>query len=793
MNELLAKLRPERPELVDAGWALGLTAVALWAFEGSFGGIEFFVVGVIAAAIGVVTAHVCMRFKLPFLLSVGVWFVVYVLVGGVLAARSQAILGIFPSPDTVAAATRTMVRGWKELLTTVPPVGRTGDLLLLPVFCGLVAGASGYTLARTREWPAAPAVPIALVLALGILCGVRQPVSVLLHGGVFGVGVIIWAAIRDARRRPPIDTGVMRARRTALAGALLAVAAIGGLVIGDSLPMVEAQDRTVWRDTFEPPFDPSVFPSPLGYYRQYVKEFEEQPLFEVTGLPEGVPIRLATLDDYDGIVWKASGGTTARRNSAGYFQRVGTDVDPDYSGTQASVQIRLPVNSTFDEVWLPTVGEVESVSFDGSGGRARELADNYRYNSTTDTGAMLGNLRAGDSYTLEVTAQVSWDDLPADAVVAESNFEAIEGIPPEVSGLASALVEDIAGPERITVLRDFLRGDGDDSRSFYSSGGEDESPVPPGHGAGRLVRFAGSDELIGNAEQYAATMALILRNDGIPARVVMGFEPKDWDPDGTAVIFGGDAEAWVEVLVEDIGWVQVSPTPDRSKTTVVRDNSPKPIPDRETQVPPPPPILEPDADTDPASESEQSERERDEEEDEEEEPVEGDGISLLLVASLVAISLPFVVFVIVLLAILLAKRLRRSRRATRGRSDQRVANGWCELVDYAVDAGTPIPSTVTRREAAERVAGERGGALARRADAVVFGPYDTTEERVVEFWGEVDETRREMRSRLGLVERTQAALSLESFRRAKQQRQAEARRERRRQRERDAKKVLIDS
>ena len=144
------------------------------------------------------------------------WLAVFVVVGGVLPSRSEAIGGFLPSPGTMSAAVRTTVRGWKELLTTVPPVGRTGDLLVLPVFCGLFAAGAGYQLARSRSWTIVPALPAVAVMALGILCGTREPVSILLHGGMMALGLITWAAVRNHRDRPSLDSGGARARRVAM-------------------------------------------------------------------------------------------------------------------------------------------------------------------------------------------------------------------------------------------------------------------------------------------------------------------------------------------------------------------------------------------------------------------------------------------------------------------------------------------------------------------------------------------------------------------------------------------------
>ena len=767
-------LKPTRDEMVDGAFAFALVALALWAFESAFGGTEFLVVGLIGAAVSIAVTHLCVRRELPVLVMACVWSAVFVVVGGALAARSQALFGVLPSPNTAIAAIRTSVQGWKQLLTTVPPVGRTGDLLVLPVFCGMLGAGAGYALSRRASWTILAAAPAIAVMALGILCGTQSPVSVLLHGGVMALGIISWGAVREHRERAGISSAAARARRLSGAGVLLGVSVVLGLAAGDSLPFSQARDRVVWRDAFEPPFDPSVYPSPLGYYRHYVKTLEEAPLFTVAGLPDGAPIRMATLDSYDGIVWKVTGGTHALRGSAGYFERVGTDVTPDYGEATARVRFEFPDDSSYDEVWLPTVGESRSINFESSGDRSRALADGFRYNRTTDAAAALGQVQPGDAYEIYATVPVGFHDLASDAVFAETTFQPIDGIPGPVAGLGSGLLDDVDGVERVQILVDFLSESG-----YYSDSGEDQSPVPAGHGAGRLLRFTDASELVGNAEQYAATLGLILRNSGIPARVAMGFVPKEYDPDGMVTIVGGDAEAWVEVLIDDVGWVPVFPTPDRSRTTVVKDESPKPVPDRETQVPPPPPVVEPDAETDPASESTQAEREPEEKEDEDDEEEASDGgPAWLLLIGAGIVLFPALGIGLLIGSILFLKQRRRRRRRS-GRGDQQIAGGWRELVDYAVDAGRDVPLATTRSEAAISVGSESGVALASRADAAVFGPVDVLNEQIVAYWSDVDEARRSLRGGLGPIGRVKAHASLESFRRAKSERRADERQQRR--------------
>jgi transglutaminase-like putative cysteine protease len=66
----------------------------------------------------------------------------------------------------------------------------------------------------------------------------------------------------------------------------------------------------------------------------------------------------------------------------------------------------------------------------------------------------------------------------------------------------------------------------------------------------------------GYCQQFSGAMTLMLRMDGIPARVGEGFKPALYDPAvGSWTIRAVDAHAWVEVFFSGIGWVSFDPTP----------------------------------------------------------------------------------------------------------------------------------------------------------------------------------------------------------------------------------------
>lgn len=66
----------------------------------------------------------------------------------------------------------------------------------------------------------------------------------------------------------------------------------------------------------------------------------------------------------------------------------------------------------------------------------------------------------------------------------------------------------------------------------------------------------------GNCEYFAASLAVMLRGLGIPARVVGGFQRGEWNPYGRYFMVRlQDAHAWVEAYLDGAGWVTLDPSP----------------------------------------------------------------------------------------------------------------------------------------------------------------------------------------------------------------------------------------
>ncbi|MEJ7839874.1 MAG: transglutaminase domain-containing protein [Thermomicrobiales bacterium] len=76
-----------------------------------------------------------------------------------------------------------------------------------------------------------------------------------------------------------------------------------------------------------------------------------------------------------------------------------------------------------------------------------------------------------------------------------------------------------------------------------------------------VVDYLLFENLRGYCEHYATAMTVMLRTQGIPARVASGYAPGDFDEaQGKYVYLQSNAHAWVEVYFPGYGWIPFEPT-----------------------------------------------------------------------------------------------------------------------------------------------------------------------------------------------------------------------------------------
>ena len=68
----------------------------------------------------------------------------------------------------------------------------------------------------------------------------------------------------------------------------------------------------------------------------------------------------------------------------------------------------------------------------------------------------------------------------------------------------------------------------------------------------------------GSCQHFAGGMAVLLRFNGVPARLVVGFSTGRKMTDETYAVSRKDAHTWVEVYFPGVGWIPFDPTPGNS-------------------------------------------------------------------------------------------------------------------------------------------------------------------------------------------------------------------------------------
>jgi hypothetical protein len=417
--------------------------------------------------------------------------------------------------------------------------------------------------------------------------------------------------------------------------------------------------------------------------------------------------------------------------------------------------------------WVPTLGIPDTLEFQGD--NAVSLQENLYANQWAAAALTTGELSGQAEYQLHAVLPPTRTDGQLrglnTAVLGQSE---ITVVPEGVSDLArSVTARSQTQLDRVRAVEKYLSG-----RGFFSN--TDQSM--PSHRADRLARMIDGEQMIGDDEQYAALMALMLRSMNIPARVVMGLHLEKQNG-GAAALHGYDMHAWVEVEFEQVGWVAFDPTPPRDQVPQTNTSKPRSEPRPQVLQPPEPPQDPVDL---PLAITERSI------DNLETEAFQVQWRIVFLVSGLLlALLSP-------LFMICWIKWLRTRKRRNASDPVRAASGSWDEIIDFAVDSGVKVPLNLTRQESAWLlqtnwakpvpaasarkwiVSGDElptAVALARIADTAAYSDQEITPEMARSAWQHVDRLRREYGAG-NLFTRTRRALSLRSLRRAGRQRRA---------------------
>jgi hypothetical protein len=213
--------------------------------------------------------------------------------------------------------------------------------------------------------------------------------------------------------------------------------------------------------------------------------------------------------------------------------------------------------SRFYQFQLPAAFEPVAVNVPG---------ERLRYDPST--GVLFDTNGTHPGFSYDVTSQVV---IPT--------ADQLDAVTPQIgaqTGLYTKLPHDIPR-EILRIAQEWTAGAATDYgkvmaiqahlRAFQYS-----TSVPPGHTSSDILRFLTVTKA-GYCEQFAGTMAVLLRAVGIPARVAVGFTGGS-NKGGVWQVTSGNAHAWVEVPFPGFGWLTFDPTPGRADALATYDAAP---------------------------------------------------------------------------------------------------------------------------------------------------------------------------------------------------------------------------
>ncbi len=304
----------------------------------------------------------------------------------------------------------------------------------------------------------------------------------------------------------------------------------------------------------------SVSVSPLVSVANDLQQRDRRDVFTVhTSTPSYY--RLVALPDFNGVEWSQDPQPSTTP--------LPTDLSTATSLLSPEITSLLPqpVQQSFETDadlnggWLPIGYPPQSV----------QLGTDATWDPVSGSVGIDG-LDAGTQYTeTSLQLQPTPEQLRAAATPTPAQAQRYVTVDPSVDPAVAAIAErETRGAttayDKVIAIQDYLR----DSGAFTY-----DISTPKRDDAGALLDFL-TKSRVGFCQQFAAAMAVLLREMGIPSRVVVGYtsgtqsaeDPESW------TVTNQDAHAWVEVLFSGYGWLPFEPTPTRVNPVATVYNSP---------------------------------------------------------------------------------------------------------------------------------------------------------------------------------------------------------------------------
>ena len=470
-------------------------------------------------------------------------------------AGHQAFAGFLPTYASLRRLSTLAGDGASDLSSLLMPTYPTPQLELLAVGAvGLVALAVDLIAVSGRR-PAFAGVP--LILLVAVPAGIRERSVGYASLFAAGAGFLLLLTLDgdDRTRRwgrvlPSARDGSSGLSATGTTGpalrigvvALLAAAAVPFVVPGAHVSrFAAAGDGPGAGGTGR-----AVIVDPLVTIATELNQQTSQPLLTVRS---SVPTyqRITALESFN------DGGFSLGTISAPTSARVSDGLTPPaYTVQSTEVTQKLTASDTLAQSLLPVPQGTRTVAIHGDWRLDAQTRTIFSASTNTRgaTWSVTADLPDPNPRTLQAGGLLHRPagDFPSYLAI---DLQVPDLLPPEVAATARAWTAGASTAYEAAV---------DIQQHFTSGAFTYDQDVSYQNGPAGFVQFL--TDRRGFCEQFATTMAAMMRTLGVPARVAIGFTAGTPNAGHDVwTITGADAHAWPEVWFDHVGWVRFEPTP----------------------------------------------------------------------------------------------------------------------------------------------------------------------------------------------------------------------------------------
>lgn len=672
--------------LLSIGLFVALAAAMLPAFSviapGSWvAGAAGLSAAVLAAGLGVRLA------RLPALAASLVEVVVWVVLLTAMFGRPTALLGLIPTPATVASVPGLLDAAAEEIRVGVAPVSAaTGLSFLLIAAFGALAIVLDHVVLTARM----PLLAGVGLVAVSLIPTIAIPSDVDVWSFVVLAAALLFLLRIDTRARVQADSVARRPRTPRRVGAsatalgVAAVAVIVAVVATPLLPQPGLRFASGGTGGVGTTINPNL---ELGNDLRQPRDVDV--LSVRTTAPSAPYLRAVTLSSFDGSVWQPdSSDTVPVRDDAPVFDPLVVDGEIAVADWTTDIDV-----DQLDSPWLPVPYPASTVT--GLQGDWLGMPQNRTVVSRS------GSTRDQVYEVQSTVARPTLEQIRARPVGGGNLGDAVRTLPANVPAIIGDTAREVtAGTQNpydaLIALQTWFRS----SEFRYSL----DAPVDSGFDGAGLDAVADFLQVrAGYCVHYASAFAVMARTLDMPSRIVVGYLPGSatgTPSDGrtTFVVSSSQLHAWPEVYFEGIGWVPFEPTNSLGVPTNFASSSPNgasnapATPQQDAATPGAQPSTAPSQDG-PVDVGDQD--------------GVGTGAGAGRGAAWVPAALAGLLVVLLAATPAVVRLVMRRRRLHAARAGDAVA-AWTALREDAVDLGIPSPAAESPRAFAARLIADHG-------------------------------------------------------------------------------------